>query len=153
MFFSNIGHAWLGMEQKKYFSPNIWFITTMQFSSSSSNLLHLWVATGMGDGQKFIVQAARRGSIQVHQHLLRSPRRVLSYLVATQKLVGRAHSFHTGHKGWLLRPLLQFLNICRDRLQQSLYTGHWPGNPKFSNFQISCKMKVLSDMLNFVKID
>ena len=133
---------------KEIFPPNIRFITTMQFSSSSSNLLHLWVATGMGDGQKFIVQAARRGSILVSGHP-----GVLSYLVATQKLVGRAHSFHTGHKGWLLRPLLQFLNICRDRLQPSLKTGHCPGNPKFSNFQISCKNKSTFGNVAFVKIE
>ena len=73
MFFSIIGHAGLLVEQKKN-SPNIWLKTTVQFLTPSSNLLQLWVATGMGDRQKFIVQAARRGSIQVHQHL-RSPRR------------------------------------------------------------------------------
>ena len=38
---------------------------------------------------------------------------VLSYLVAGQKLVVKAHSFHTGHKGWLLRggppPISEYL--------------------------------------------
>ena len=38
---------------------------------------------------------------------------VLSYLVAAQKLVVKAHSFHTGHKGWLLRggppPISEYL--------------------------------------------
>ena len=40
------------------------FVSTQQcnlHASPSSNILHLWLATGMGDGQKFIVQARHGG--------------------------------------------------------------------------------------------